>query len=96
MRKLTAKEMKSDFYDIGDGCVMMNVKTMKDGKLDRVDTYIGKQDICMSGLVYGQVASVKGLSEPGVIFRYSDHVHFLEAHMDLLTAMYLDNMRHKM
>ncbi len=44
MKKYTASQKKVELYDIGMGLSLMNVLTKnEDGKLDRVDTYIGAE-----------------------------------------------------
>ena len=42
MEKIHSKLRRTDYYDFGHGLTLMNVlfKT-EDGKLDRIDTYIG-------------------------------------------------------
>ena len=42
MEKIHSKLRRTDYYDFGHGLTLMNVLSKtEDGKLDRIDTYIG-------------------------------------------------------
>ena len=74
MEKIHSKLRRTDYYDFGHGLTLMNVlfKT-EDGKLDRIDTYIG-----VEGNEFVCVGCAKDLSAPGVIFSYGEYVDALE------------------
>ena len=82
MEKIHSKLRRTDYYDFGHGLTLMNVlfKT-EDGKLDRIDTYIG-----VEGNEFVCVGCAKDLSAPGVIFSYGEYVRFQRANK----ATYLD------
>lgn len=70
------------FYDIGNGLTLMNLLTKNaEGKLDRVDTYIGVDE-----LGFSCVGTAEDLSAPGVIFTYSRYMR----HMDGMLDYYID------
>ena len=72
MKKLHSKLRRTDYYDFGQGLILMNVLSKtEDGKLDRIDTYIG-----VEGNTFVCVGGVKDLSAPGVLFAYSEYVRF--------------------
>lgn len=75
MEKIHSKLRRTDYYDFGHGLTLMNVlfKT-EDGKLDRIDTYIG-----VEGNEFVCVGCAKDLSAPGVIFSYGEYVRFQRA-----------------
>lgn len=82
MERIHSKLRRTDYYDFGHGLTLMNVlfKT-EDGKLDRIETYLGVETnefICVGG--------AKGLSEPGVLFSYAEYTRFQRAN----SAAYLD------
>ena len=72
----------------------------EDGKLDRIDTYIG-----VEGNEFVCVGCAKGLSAPGVIFSYGEYVRFQRANkatyleffgfIEKLVVFYLENSGHK-
>ena len=72
MEKIHSKLRRTDYYDFSHGLTLMNVlfKT-EDGKLDRIDTYIG-----VEGNEFVCVGCAKDLSAPGVIFSYGEYVRF--------------------
>ena len=61
MEKIHSKLRRTDYYDFDHGLTLMNVlfKT-EDGKLDRIDTYIG-----VEGNEFVCVGCAKDLSAPG-------------------------------
>ena len=72
MEKIHSKLRRTDYYDFGHGLTLMNVLSKtEDGKLDRIDTYIG-----VEGNEFVCVGFAKGLSAPGVIFSYGEYVRF--------------------
>ena len=75
MEKIHSKLRRTDYYDFDHGLTLMNVlfKT-EDGKLDRIDTYIG-----VEGNEFVCVGCAKDLSAPGVIFSYGEYVRFQRA-----------------
>ena len=82
MEKILSKLRKTDYYDFGHGLTLMNIlyKT-EEGKLDRIETYLGVETnefVCVGG--------AKGLSEPGVLFSYAEYTRFQRAN----SAAYLD------
>lgn len=80
MQKIKGKT--TYLYDIGNGLTLMNILTKNaEGKLDRVDTYIGVDE-----LGFSCVGTAKDLSAPGVIFTYSSYVR----QMDGLLGYYID------
>ena len=53
MEKIHSKLRRTDYYDFGHGLTLMNVLSKtEDGKLDRIDTYIGVEgnEFVMRGL----------------------------------------------
>lgn len=86
MKKYKADEKKVHIYPIRDDdgteLDLMNVLTYKDGKLDRVDTFIGHNE----RHEYIGVGSSKGWSEPGVMGSYSSYVR----EQEYLLGVYLD------
>ena len=86
------KKMKADFYNMGDGAILLNIRTMRDGAPDRIDTYIGKPYVCSNGLRYEQVASVEELAKPGVTFSYAEYMRTIEANVDVLADIYEGNV----
>lgn len=90
MKKYTAKVKRVDYYDIGNGLKLMNILTKnEDGKLERIDTYIGTQEEGFS-----RVGVVQGLSQPGTIFSYSGYVRMMEYNLDMYLQIYEGNIRH--
>lgn len=82
MEKIPSKLRRTDYYDFGYGLTLMNVLSKtEDGKLERIDTYIG-----VEGNEFVHVGSAKDLSAPGVIFSYGEYVRFQRANK----ATYLD------
>ena len=82
MEKIHSKLRRTDYYDFGHGLTLMNVLSKtEDGKLDRIDTYIG-----VEGNEFVCVGCAKDLSAPGVIFSYGEYVRFQRANK----AIYLD------
>ena len=72
MEKTHSKLRRTDYYDFGHGLTLMNVLSKtEDGKLDRIDTYIGAE-----GNEFVCVGCAKDLSAPGVIFSYGEYVRF--------------------
>ena len=64
---------------------LMNILSKtEDGKLDRIDTYIG-----VEGNEFVCVGCAKDLSAPGVIFSYGEYVRFQRANK----ATYLDFLK---
>ena len=63
MEKIYSKLRRTDYYDFGH-----------EGKLDRIDTYIG-----VEGNEFVCVGCAKDLSAPGVIFSYGEYVRFQRA-----------------
>ena len=91
MEKYSASERRVDLYDVGDGLTMMNVLVKNgEGKLKRVDTYLG-----IEGEGFSAVAHSDNLDQPGVIFSYSSHVRTLKSHMPLLLEMFYGNVTGK-
>ena len=91
MRKCNSTEKKVYIYDIkdtdGTPLEMMNVITLKpskDGKavMDSVTTFIGRHDRDE----YVSVGKTENLSQPGVIFKYSNYVQ----EQEMLMHYYLD------
>ena len=82
MEKILSKLRRTDYYDFGHGLTLMNIlyKT-EEGKLDRIETYLGVE---ANEFIF--VGGMKGLSEPGVIFSYAEYTRFQRAS----TAAYLD------
>ena len=82
MERIHSKLRRTDYYDFGHGLTLMNVLSKtEDGKLDRIDTYIG-----VEGNEFVCVGCAKDLSAPGVIFSYGEYVRFQRANK----ATYLD------
>ena len=84
MEKIHSKLRRTDYYDFGHGLTLMNVlfKT-EDGKLDRIDTYIG-----VEGNEFVCVGCAKDLSVPGVIFSTANMFDFNEqAKQPILTFL---------
>lgn len=79
MEKYQASQRKVDLYDIGNGYTLMNIVIKNDeGKIQCVDTYIGRDD-----QDYIKVGTIEELTVPGTIFSYASHVRtqkFLIAH----------------
>ncbi len=57
--------------------------------LDRVDTFIGRNDRGD----YVKVGSTEGLSKPGVIFRYASYVREQEGLLDYYLQCYHENLK---
>ena len=75
MEKIYSKLRRTDYYDFGHGLMLMNVLSKtEEGKLDRIDTYIG-----VEGNEFVCVGCAKDLSAPGVIFSYGEYVRFQRA-----------------
>ena len=75
MEKIYSKLRRTDYYDFGHGLTLMNVLSKtEEGKLDRIDTYIG-----VEGNEFVCVGCAKDLSAPGVIFSYGEYVRFQRA-----------------
>lgn len=75
MEKIYSKLRRTDYYDFGHGLTLMNVLSKtEEGKLDRIDTYIG-----VEGNEFVCVGCAKDLSTPGVIFSYGEYVRFQRA-----------------
>ena len=67
----------------------MNVLSKaEDGKLDRIDTYIG-----VEGNEFVCVGCAKGLSAPGVIFSYGEYVRFQRANKATYLEFFKQNSR---
>lgn len=82
MDKIHSKLRRTDYYDFGHGLTLVNVLSKtEDGKLDRIDTYIG-----VEGNEFVCVGFTKDLSAPGIIFSYVDYIRFQRANK----AAYLD------
>jgi len=89
MKKYTASQKKVELYDIGMGLSLMNVLTKnEDGKLDRVDTYIGAE-----GNGFSHVGYTQDLAQPGVFFTYSRYVRMMEANLDTYIKIFFDNIK---
>ena len=90
MRKTAEKKVY--VYDIqdeeGTQLELLNVQIFKDGKLDRVTTFIGRHDRDE----YVKVANAEDLSKPGTIFKYSSYVREQEN----MLPIYLDCYRHNL
>lgn len=86
MKKYKADEKKVHIYPIQDDdgteLDLMNVLTYKNGKLDRVDTFIGHNE----RFEYISVGRSKGWAEPGVMGNYSSYVR----EQEYLLGAYLD------
>ena len=89
MEKIHSKLRRTDYYDFGHGLTLMNVlfKT-EDGKLDRIDTYIG-----VEGNEFVCVGCAKDLSAPGVIFSYGEYVRFQRANKATYLEFFKQNSR---
>ena len=85
MERINSKLRRTDYYNFGQGLTLMNILYKNDeGKLDRIQTYIGVEGnefICVGG--------AEGLSEPGVIFTYAEYTRYQRANR----AAYLDVFR---
>ena len=82
MERIHSKLRRTDYYDFGHGLTLMNVLSKtEDGRLDRIDTYIG-----VEGNEFVCVGFAKDLSAPGVLFSYGEYVRFQRANK----ATYLD------
>lgn len=91
MKKYTAKMKRVDYYDIGNGLKLMNIlSNNEDGKLDRIDTYIGTEEEGFSHVGYTQ-----DLSQPGTIFSYSSYVRMMEFNLKMYMQIYDSNIRHR-
>lgn len=89
MKKYTSGEKKTDLYDIGEGLTLMNILSKNgEGKLERIDTYIGVES---DG--FAKVGQTEGLSEPGVLFHYSDYVKMISANRDTFVQAFLTNIQ---
>ena len=89
MKKYTAKMKSVDYYDIGNGLKIMNILTKnEDGKLERIDSYIGTEEEGFS-----HVGVVHDLSQPGTIFSYSGYVRMMEYNLDMYLQIYEGNIR---
>lgn len=90
MKKYTAKVKRVDYYDINNGLKLMNILTKnEDGKLERIDSYIGTEEEGFS-----HVGVVQDLSQPGTIFSYSGYVRMMEYNLDMYLQIYEGNIRH--
>lgn len=87
MRKYTATEKKVQIYEIhdqdGTPLDLMNVVVYKEGKIDRVSTFIGRHDRGE----YVSVGNTENLSAPGTVFSYSSYVR---EQKDLFLDMYIE------
>lgn len=89
MKKYTTSERKTDLYDIGEGLTLMNILTKNgEGTLERIDTYIG-----VEGYEFSRVGYTEGLSEPGILFRYSDYMRMISANRDVYAQAFLQNTK---
>jgi hypothetical protein len=91
MRKIPSSEKATEYYELGNGWYMVHVKTKIDGKLSRVDTYVGTED---NG--FSHVAHTEGLDEPGVIGGYRDYLKTMRLYGDGLIELAQKNMRFPM
>ena len=95
MQKYGADEKKVHIYAVkdkdGTPLDLMNVLTYKGGKLDRVDTFIGRNDRDE----YVSVGSTKDLSMPGTVFSYSGYARQQQAFLSLYLDMYHTNLHGK-
>ena len=85
-------EKKVYVYDIqdeeGTPLELLNVQIFKNGKLERVVTFIGRHDRDE----YVQVANAQDLSSPGVIFKYSSYVREQESKLPIYLDCYRQNL----
>lgn len=91
MRKIPSSEKATEYYELGNGWYMIHVKTKIDGKLSRVDTYVGTEDDGFS-----RVAHTEGLDKPGVIHGYRDYLKTIRLYGNGLIELALENMRFPM
>ena len=95
MKKYASTEKKVAIYEIQDTdktpLDLINVLTYKDGKLDRVDTFIGRND----RHEFAAVGSAKDLSAPGVLFSYSGYVRQQRSLMPYYIQAYHQNLQGK-
>ena len=91
MRKSTEKKVL--IYDVkdekGTPLELINVQIFKDGKLDRVETFLGRHD----RKEYVKVGTAKDLSAPGTIFSYSSYVRIQEGMMNYYLDAYRTNLK---
>ena len=87
-----SSDKKVYVYDIqdeeGTPLELLNIQTFKDGKLDRVTTFIGRHDRDE----YVQVANAQDLSSPGIIFKYSSYVREQESMLPTYLDCYRQNL----
>jgi hypothetical protein len=75
--------------EIGDGLTLMNIVTKNvSGKIKAVHTYIGYE-----GNGFACVSHAEGLDQPGVIYRYSNHVKMLKANLPILLECFWYNIK---
>ena len=88
MKKSTTKAVH--IYDIGDDLELLNIctKNPENGKLDRVDTFVGHH----ARMEYVSVGVTKNLSAPGVIFSYSSYVREQDMLIDMYKEIYESNL----
>lgn len=67
---------------------MLHVKTKADGKLSRVDTYVGTEEDGFSHVGY-----TEGLDQPGVIGGYREYNQSMQMYAKGLIDMARGNMR---
>lgn len=65
---------------------LVNVRTFKDGQINKVDTYIGEE-----GNLFFNVGHSEGLSDPGRKFSYPSYVAFLKASIGMLLECFFEN-----
>ena len=84
-----SSDKKVYVYDIqdeeGTPLELLNIQIFKNGKLDRVTTFIGRHDRDE----YVQVANTQNLSSPGAVFKYSSYVR----EQEIMLPIYLDCYR---
>ena len=88
MRKIPASEKAIEYYELGNGWYMIHVKTKTDGKVTRVDTFVGTEEDGFS-----RVAHTEGLDAPGVIGGYRDYLKTVRRYVDGLIDLAQKNMR---
>ncbi|MBE5852132.1 MAG: hypothetical protein E7299_04135 [Lachnospiraceae bacterium] len=77
-----------DLYDFGEGLTLMNVLTKNaEGKLNRIDTYIG-----VEGDGFAHVGHTENLAAPGVVFSYAGYVRMIKAQRSIYRQMFIDNI----
>lgn len=89
MEKIHSKLRRTDYFDFGYGLTLINVLSKtEDGRLDRIDTYMG-----VEGNEFVCVGFVKDLSAPGVIFSYGEYVRFQRASKATYIDIFKGNSR---